>query len=223
MAQLEEFRIWQRSWFDSKGYFLRLRAPGVILPTPFASSRLCGQFFFKPGRYGILTPSSIFTKKCMISIGSPAPDFSLYDTTKKKISLADLKGQNVLLLFFPLAFTNTCTRELCSVRDNITMYDNADAKVFGISVDSPQTLAKFKEDQHLNFTLLSDFNKEASKAFGSIYEVFSLEMRGVSKRSAFVIDREGIVRYAEVLEDAGKVPDFAAIERTLSDLNKKLR
>lgn len=154
-----------------------------------------------------------------IQIGQQAPDFSLFDTTKTKVTLSGLKGQNVLLLFFPLAFTSTCTKELCSVRDNIGIYDQFQAKVIGISVDSPQTLARVKEDQKLNFTLVSDFNKEASIAYGAIYEVFSLEMRGVSKRAAFLLDKEGVVRYAEVLENAGLVPDFDKIQATLKNLN----
>jgi peroxiredoxin len=150
-----------------------------------------------------------------IEIGQKAPDFGLFDTTRKKVILSELKGQNVLLLFFPFAFTSTCTKELCSVRDNISMYQKANATVFGISVDSPYTLAKFKEEQNLNFSLLSDFNKEVSKAYGSFYENWSMEMKGVSKRSAFVIDREGIVQYAEILEDAGQIPDFSAIQESL--------
>ncbi len=154
-----------------------------------------------------------------IEVGQAAPDFTLYDSEKKQVKLTDLKGHNVLLLFFPLAFTSTCTTELCSIRDNITWYRNADAKVLGISVDSLQTLARFKEDQQLNFTLLSDFNKEASTIYGSLYEQFGYNMKGVSKRSAFVIDKEGVVRYAEVLENAAKVPDFEAIKLILSDLN----
>ena len=103
-----------------------------------------------------------------IEIGQPAPDFTLYDSTKNKITLSDMKGQNVLLLFFPLAFTSTCTAELCSVRDNISFYNNVNAKVFGISVDSLHTLAKYKADQNLNFTLLSDFNKDVSSLYGSL-------------------------------------------------------
>ena len=91
--------------------------------------------------------------------------------------------------------------------------------MFGISVDALQTLAKFKEDQQLNFTLLSDFNKEVSRAYGSIYEMFGFNMKGVSKRSAFVIDKDGIVRYAEVLENAGEVPDFKKIQDCLKSLN----
>lgn len=153
-----------------------------------------------------------------IEIGQKAPDFGLYDSTKTKVTLSELKGQSVLLLFFPLAFTSVCTKELCSVRDNIAMYQKANARVFGISVDSPQTLAKFKEEQNLNFSLLSDFNKEVSRAYGSIYELWGMEMKGVSKRSAFVIDGEGIVRYAEVLENAGLVPDFQKIEQILAEI-----
>src|ERR1700750_3479632 len=97
-----------------------------------------------------------------IQIGKPAPDFTLYDAEKKKVSLGDFKGKNVLLLFFPQAFTGTCTKELCSTRDNIALYNQANAQVFGISVDSIFTLAKYKEDQQLNFPLLSDFNKNVS-------------------------------------------------------------
>jgi peroxiredoxin len=151
-----------------------------------------------------------------IQIGQPAPDFSLFDSDKKKVSLHDYRGRNVLLLFFPAAFTSTCTKELCSTRDNIASYDGANAQVFGISVDSVYALAKYKEEQRLNFPLLSDFNKEASAAYGSLYPLFNYEMRGVSKRSAFVIDGEGLLRYAEVLENAGELPDFEAIRKALA-------
>jgi len=151
--------------------------------------------------------------------GQPAPDFTLFDSEKKEVTLSSLKGQPVLLLFFPLAFTSVCTQELCSVRDNITWYEGLNAKVLGISVDALQTLTKFKEDQQLNFTLLSDFNKDVSRLYESIYEMFGYNMKGVSKRSAFVIDKEGIIRYAEVLDNAGEVPDFEAIQKILSGLN----
>lgn len=150
-----------------------------------------------------------------IQKGHTAPGFSLFDTDKNKVTLEAQKGKNVVLLFFPLAFTSVCTKELCSVRDTISYYDNANATVFGISVDSPFTLAKFKEEQHLNFALLSDFNKEVSKAYGALYEQFAFEMRGVSKRAAFVIDKEGSIQYAEVLDNAGEVPDFTAINAVL--------
>ena len=154
-----------------------------------------------------------------LAIGQSAPDFTLFDSEKKEVTLSSLKGQPVLLLFFPLAFTNVCTKELCSVRDNINLYNDVNVKVFGISVDALQTLAKFKEDQQLNFTLLSDFNKEASRAYDSIYEMFGFNMKGVSKRSAFLIDKEGIIRYAEVLDNAGEVPNFEAIQEAMTSLN----
>lgn len=153
-----------------------------------------------------------------IQVGQAAPDFTLFDHEKNQVSLASLKGKNVLLLFFPQAFTSVCTKELCGVRDNIGMYQHANASVFGISVDSVFTLGKFKEEQQFNFPLLSDFNKEVSAAYGSLYQDWILNMRGVSKRSAFVIDKEGIVRYAEVLESAGDVPDFNKINAVLEQL-----
>jgi glutaredoxin-dependent peroxiredoxin len=154
-----------------------------------------------------------------IETGSKAPDFTLFDSDKNEISLSAQQGSNVLLLFFPLAFTSVCTAELCAVRDNLSWYNNVNAKVFGISVDSLQTLAQFKKEQQLNFTLLSDFNKDVSRSYDSIYEMFGFNMKGVSKRSAFVIDKEGIVRYAEVLENAGEQPNFAKIKEVLEGLS----
>ena len=153
-----------------------------------------------------------------IQIGDPAPDFTLYDSDKKQITLSEFRGQNVLLLFYPVAFTSTCTKELCSTRDNISFYNDAHAQVLAISVDTVYSLAKYKVEQNLNFPLLSDFNKEVSTAWGCLYETFNYGMKGVSKRSAFVIDQNGIVRYAEVLENASDLPNFDAIQKTLSKL-----
>jgi len=153
-----------------------------------------------------------------VQVGQPAPSFSLYDSEKKKVTLEDLKGKNVLLLFFPQAFTGTCTKELCSMRDNIALYDQVNAQVLGISVDSLFTLARYKDDQQLNFPLLSDFNKEVSKAYDCLYDTFVFDMHGVSKRSAFIIDKMGIIRYAEVLETATDLPNFSQIQKTLSEL-----
>jgi glutaredoxin-dependent peroxiredoxin len=154
-----------------------------------------------------------------IQIGQTAPDFALYSSEKSKVKLSDYRGKTTLLLFFPLAFTGVCTKELCSVRDNIAMYENLNVQVLAISVDSPQTLAKFKHDQQLNFILLSDFNKDVSTLYGCLYEVFSLEMKGVSKRSAFVIDKNGIVQFEEILENAGELPNFGAIQSVLTTLD----
>jgi peroxiredoxin len=153
-----------------------------------------------------------------VQVGQSAPSFSLYDSEKKKVNLEDFKGKNVLLLFFPQAFTGTCTKELCSMRDNIALYDQVNAQVLGISVDSLFTLARYKDDQQLNFPLLSDFNKDVSKSYGCLYDTFVFDMHGVSKRSAFVIDKMGIIRYAEVLETASDLPNFSEIQKTLSEL-----
>jgi peroxiredoxin len=156
-----------------------------------------------------------------ITIGNSAPEISLYASMKEKINLSDFAGkQNVLLLFFPQAFTGVCTKELCAIRDDISKYQNANAQVLGISVDSIFTLAKFKEEQNLNFPLLSDFNKEASTTYHSIYESFTdMGMKGVSKRSAFIVDKNGVIQYAEVLESAGDIPNFEAINEVLSRLS----
>lgn len=154
-----------------------------------------------------------------IQVGQSAPDFTLYDSDKNKVTLSELKGKNILLLFFPLAFTGVCTKELCSVRDSLSFYNNTNAHVMGISIDSPMSLSAFKKEQNLNFPLLSDFNKTAATAFECIYDTFVLDMKGVAKRSAFIIDKEGTVKYAEVLESAGDLPNFEAIHQCLNSLN----
>lgn len=153
-----------------------------------------------------------------IQKGDKAPEFRLQNTEKEPIELTDFKGEKkVVLLFFPLAFSSVCTKELCDTRDNMKVYDSLNAEVIGISVDSFFTLKAFKEAQNLNFMLLSDFNKETSKDYGVLYEDF-FGMKGVSKRSAFVIDKEGVVQYAEVLEEASQTPDYGAIQSALADL-----
>ncbi|GJM34876.1 MAG: anti-oxidant AhpCTSA family protein [Saprospiraceae bacterium] len=154
-----------------------------------------------------------------LQIGDKAPAFTLFSSEKAKESLSAYQGKNVVLLFFPMAFTSVCTTELCSMRDNIATYGNLNASILAVSVDSPFTLAKFKEEQKLNFPLLSDFNKEVSKAYGTFYEEFVMGMKGVSKRSAFVIDKDGIIRFAEVLDTATDLPNFTSIKETLSNLN----
>ena len=153
-----------------------------------------------------------------VKVGDKAPVFTLTSSELKPVSLEDYSGKNVVLLFFPMAFTSVCTAELCTMRDDIATYNGLDAEILAVSVDSPFTLDRFKKDQSLNFPVLSDFNKEVSRNYGSIYEEFVFGLRGVSKRSAFVIDKEGTVRYAEVLENAGDVPNFAAVRETLGNL-----
>ncbi len=153
-----------------------------------------------------------------LKIGDNAPDFKLYDTEKTEVTLSSFKGKNVVILFFPQAFTGTCTSELCSIRDNMNIYSGLNAQVLAISVDSVFTLNKFKAEQSYNFPLLSDFNKEVSQAYGAYYENWILNMMGVSKRSAFVVDKDGVIQYTEVLESAGDLPDFDQIKKVLDGL-----
>ncbi len=150
-----------------------------------------------------------------LELGSVAPSFTLKSSDKADVSLSDYTGKNVVVLFFPLAFTGVCTTELCSIRDNKGDYESLNAEVLAISVDSLFTLDKFKSEQGYNFPLLSDWNKDVSASYGALYDEFVLGMKGVSKRSAFVVDKEGKIRYAEVLENAGELPNFAAINETL--------
>jgi peroxiredoxin len=147
--------------------------------------------------------------------GDKAPEFLLYTTDKQPLTNADIKGKRTLFLFFPAAFTSTCTKELCSVRDDIARYNNLNIDVYGISTDAVYSLIKYKEEQGLNFLLASDYNKEVSAAFGSAYEVFNFNMKGTSKRSAFIIDENGIIQYAEVLENASLIPDFEKIHEVI--------
>jgi len=157
--------------------------------------------------------SFICRKKLMsLTIGQPAPQFTSVSADLKSVSLADFKGRKVIIHFFPFAFTGTCTTQLCTMRDNFSYYEGLNAVVLGISVDSPFTLAKFKEEYNYQFDLLSDFNKEVSAAYGALYEIFALGLKGVSKRSAFVVDEAQNIIYAEVLEVPTDLPDFAAID-----------
>jgi peroxiredoxin len=153
-----------------------------------------------------------------LKIGDTAPAFTLRNTEKELVSLKDFKGKNVVLLFFPMAFTGVCTKELCDMRDSIGDYEKLDAQIIAISVDSVFTLSKWKEEQGFNFPLLYDFNKTISKKYDALYKEFVFEMKGVSKRSAFVIDGKGIIRYAEVLENAGELPNFEAVRSALASL-----
>ncbi|SMC52836.1 redoxin domain-containing protein [Pedobacter africanus] len=150
-----------------------------------------------------------------LQIGDQAPDFKLFSSELKEVSLSDYKGRKLVVHFFPMAFTGVCTAQLCTMRDSFGYYEGMNADVVGISVDSPFTLAKFKEDQAYQFPLLSDFNKEISKAYGAFYEDFVFNLKGVSKRAAFVIDEAGKIIHAEVLEDAGNMPDFDAIKKSI--------
>ena len=153
-----------------------------------------------------------------VQIGQEAPDFTLKDTETQDVALSGFRGQkNVVLLFVPFAFTGVCTNEMCSVRDNLGTYGQLDAEVLGISVDSPFAQKQWKEKENLNFTLVSDFNRSVSKAYGAQFDDL-MGFSGVAKRATFVIDKAGKVQYAEVLESPRDLPDFEKIQETLRGL-----
>lgn len=153
----------------------------------------------------------------MLTIGDKTPLFTLQNTNGEEVALKDqLQDSKVLLLFFPLAFSSVCTNELCIIRDNMKMYNSLSTNIFAISVDSFFTLREFKKKNNLNFTLLSDFNKEVSKKYCVLYKDY-YGMKGVSMRSAFLINKERIVEYSEIVQDSSQMPDFKAIQKTLLD------
>lgn len=147
-------------------------------------------------------------------IGDTIPSITLQDTEGTQITIEARTNNHTVLLFFPLAFSSVCTDELCSVRDNMKLYESLNAKVYGISIDSFFSLKAFKQSQNLNFTLLSDFNKEQSTNFGVLNNDF-FGMIGVAKRSAFVLDGDMKLVHSEILEDAGNLPDFDKIKEAL--------
>lgn len=157
----------------------------------------------------------------MLKVGDLAPDFTLHSSDDRLLSLSAYKGKNVVILFFPFANTGVCTKELCSFRDGMTVYNTLDAEVLAISVDSPFVLKLWAEKNGFNFPLLSDFNKEVIEAYDSKFEVFvpgKFDYKGVAKRSAFVVDKEGVIRYAEVLATPGEEPNYEEIKKTLEGL-----
>lgn len=155
-----------------------------------------------------------------LQLGDKAPDFELTQTPgQDPVRLSELrKSGPVVVLFFPLAWSPVCTQELCTLKDQHETYkDDLAATVVGISVDSPFALQAWSQEQGFPFPLLSDFNRQVSRSYGSLYEEF-FGMHGVAKRAAFVVDGEGFVRYAEVLEDARQIPDLDAVRETLKQL-----
>ena len=148
------------------------------------------------------------------TVGSKAPDFTLMNENREPVTLSSQKGHPVVLAFFPAAFSGVCTKELCTFRDSM---NNAKAQVYGISVDTFFTLAAFKKDQNLNFPLLSDFNKEVIQAYGA-FNPDMIGLKGIAKRSTFVIDKDGVIRHAEVLDDARNEPSYDNVFETLSKL-----
>jgi peroxiredoxin len=153
-----------------------------------------------------------------LNVGDKAPDFKLFSSEKEEVSLENYKGKNLIIQFFPAAFTGVCTAQMCEMRDGLKKYEKLNADIVGVSVDSPFTLGKFKEQETLNFPLLSDFNKKMVTDYGVYRENFVLGMIGVANRAAFLVDKEGVVRYAEVLDSPGNLPNFQAMNEVLETL-----
>jgi peroxiredoxin len=161
-----------------------------------------------------------------LKVGDKAPDFEL--TTKsaegpKKIKLSNNFGKkNTVLLFFPMAFTGVCTKEMCEVSQGLNAYTGLNADVFGVSGDNPFAQGAWAEKEKITVPLLSDYEHKVARAYGIAYDSFlpqkNLGMSGVAKRSAFVIDKQGVVRYAESSDDPGQLPNFDKIKAALAQL-----
>jgi peroxiredoxin len=153
----------------------------------------------------------------VIDVGSKAPDFTLTNQDRQPVTLSSLRGQPVVLAFFPAAFSSVCTKELCTFRDSLARLNQAGAQVLGISVDTFFALKAFQTDQKLTFPLLSDFNKQAIRDYG-VFNEDMVGLKGIAKRAVFVVDKEGTVRHREVLEDARNEPDYGKVFSTLASL-----
>ena len=153
-----------------------------------------------------------------VAVGSKAPDFTLTNQDRQAVKLSEQKGKPVVLAFFPAAFSSVCTKELCTFRDSMARLNSAQAQVYGISVDTFFTLKAFQDAQGYNFPLLSDFNKQAIKEFG-VFNEDMIGLKGIAKRAVFVIDKDGVVRHKEVLDDARNEPNYDKVFSTLATLS----
>jgi peroxiredoxin len=150
-----------------------------------------------------------------VDVGTKAPDFTLMNQDREPVTLSALHGKPVVLAFFPAAFSSVCTKELCTFRDSLSQLNSAQAQVLGISVDTFFTLKAFQDSQKLTFPLLSDFNKEAIREYG-VFNEDMIGLKGIAKRAVFVIDKDGVVRYREVLDDARNEPDYGKVLSTVA-------
>jgi len=161
-----------------------------------------------------------------LKVGDKAPDFELSSKTAegpKKIKLSSNAGKkNTVLLFFPMAFTGVCTKEMCEVSQGLNAYTGLNADVLGISGDNPFAQAAWAEKEKITLPLLSDYEHKVAKAYGIAYDSFlpqkNLGMAGVAKRSAFVVDKQGTIRYAESSDDPAQLPNFEKIKEALGQL-----
>jgi len=150
-------------------------------------------------------------------VGSKAPDFTLTNQDRQPVTLGEQRGRPVVLAFFPAAFSSVCQKELCTFRDSMGRLGEAKAQVFGISVDTFFTLKAFHDQQKFTFPLLSDFNKQAIRDYG-VFNEDMIGLKGIAKRAVFVLDKDGVVRHREVLEDARNEPDYEKVFASLATL-----
>ncbi|MFM2136789.1 MAG: hypothetical protein RL021_2189 [Bacteroidota bacterium] len=155
----------------------------------------------------------------MVQIGQPAPNFKLVDINKNEVTLDQFKGKHLVLFFFPMAWTGVCSKEMCTVQEDFNTYAGLGAQVVGVSVDSHFALKRFKEDNNIEYPLLSDFNKQAIKDYDVVQESFAGVYANTSRRATFVIDKDGVLRYAQVLPSPGDFPDMEAIKAAVKALN----
>ena len=154
-----------------------------------------------------------------LKVGDKAPDFTLFNQDGEPVSLSSFKGKNVVVLFFPAANTGACTSEMCTFRDELKEYENLNAQLLGVSVDTHFALKMFHEKNNYNFPLLSDFNKKVIKDYDVVLDVFvpgKFDYFNTAKRAAFVVDKNGLVKYFEILANVGGQPDFDAIKKALA-------
>ncbi len=154
-----------------------------------------------------------------VEVGQAAPEFSLYDTARTKRSLSDFNGKNVVLAFVPGAFTGTCTTEMCDLRDQMSQFNSLNAEVLGISVDPPFSQKAWADANNLNFTILSDFGREATQAYDVAWNnMAGLEGYTAANRAVFVVDKGGVVRYKWLAPSPADLPDYDEIRQALSQL-----
>lgn len=147
-----------------------------------------------------------------LSIGQKAPEFSLYDENKTERSLSEFHGKNVVLAFYPGAFTGVCDKEMCTFQDALVNLTNLNAQVVGISVDMPFTAKVFSERYHLGFPLLSDFNREVIKKYDILFHDFAhIPGLDTCARTVYLLDKEGVIRYVEVTASPGIEPNYQAL------------
>lgn len=150
--------------------------------------------------------------------GQPAPDFKAIDTKREEVTLAGLRGKRVVLAFFPAAFTGVCEKELCTFRDALASFNDLDATVIGVSVDAPFANAAFAEKNGVNFPILSDYSRAMVNAYGVAHDDFA-GMAGytAAKRSVFVIDKDGTLKWTWVAENPGVEPNYDDVKKAVSE------